>query len=128
MKHLFILFLLLPGVHFAQKLKKNGDFGLKQYYLVLLNKGPDRNQDSITAAGIQAGHLAHLDSMANAGVLCVAGPCGDDGNLRGILIFNLPSFQEVENLVKQDPAVLSGRLSYVIHPWWSKPGVRLPKK
>jgi uncharacterized protein YciI len=95
---------------------------LKPYYLVLLKKGPHRDQDSATAARIQKEHLAHINSMAASGKLNVAGPFLDEGEMRGIFVFDLSSEEEVKKLVEEDPAVKSGRLSYEIHPWMTQKG------
>ena len=105
---------------------------IKQYWFVMLTKGSNRTQDSATAAKIQDGHMANITSLYNAGKLKVAGPFGDDGDWRGIFIFDCDTKEEVEKLLATDPAVVAGRLSYDIHPWWTaatasfKPGV--PKK
>ena len=93
--------------------------GLKQYFFVMLSKGSDRNQDSATAAKIQQGHLANIRRLAGLGKLLVAGPFGDNTNLAGIFIFDCATKEEVEGLLKTDPAVAAGRLVYDIHPWWT---------
>lgn len=99
---------------------------MKTYYLVLLKKGPNRSHDSVTAAGIQAGHMAHINKMAEDGKLVMAGPCLDNGDLRGIFVFNVADINEAKALTEADPAVKSGRLIMEIHPWMSKRGVTLP--
>ncbi|SMO84379.1 YciI family protein [Solitalea koreensis] len=63
--------------------------------------------------------------MEKSGKLNIAGPFLDDGDLRGIFIFNVTSIEEDKALVDQDPAVKSGRLSIDIHPWMSPKGVSL---
>jgi uncharacterized protein YciI len=63
--------------------------------------------------------MANMTKLAQMGKLIVAGPFGDEGNWRGIFIFDCKTREEVENLVKSDPAIKSGRLSYEIHPWWT---------
>lgn len=107
---------------------KDGDstITMKEYFLCLLKKGPNRDQDSATAAQIQAGHLAHIDAMARAGQVAIAGPMGDDGDLRGILVFTVSSKEEAEKLEGEDPAVKAGRLVIEVHPWWAMKGSRLP--
>ena len=95
---------------------------LKQYYFVMLTKGPNCNQDSATLAQLQAGHLANIDNMKEQGKLLVAGPFGDDGDWRGILIFDVATREEVEKLLKGDPAIQAGRLAYSIHPWLTTKG------
>lgn len=59
------------------------------------------------------------------GKLNVAGPFGDDGDWRGILIFKSGTLEEIKALVEQDPMVKIGRLTYEIHPWWSQKGIKL---
>ncbi len=124
---------LIPVFLLAQAPKeKKLEDQIKQYFFVMLMTGPNRTQDSVTAAKIQEGHMANINKLYYAGKLKVAGPFGDNGNWKGIFIFDCATKEEVESLIKTDPAVVSGRLSYEIHPWWTAaqgsfvPGV--PKK
>lgn len=105
---------------FSQNSTNNND--LKPYYFVLLKKGPHRDQDSTSAAKIQKAHLENINKLAAKGVLNVAGPFLDDGDLRGIFIFNLSEEEQVKKYVDSDPAVKSGRLVYEIHPWMTQKG------
>ncbi len=100
----------------------------KQYWFVMLTKGVNRDAitDSVEISRIQAGHMAHMKKMAEDKKLVMAGPFGDDGNWRGIFIFDVKIREEVVDLLKQDPAIASGRLDYEIHPWWSESGTVLP--
>ena len=66
--------------------------------------------------------MANINNMAESGKLQIAGPFGDDGNWRGIFIFDVATEEEVKELLKDDPAIQSGRLAYEIHPWWTMPG------
>lgn len=95
---------------------------MKQYWFVMLMRGPNRNQDSTTVAKIQEGHIANIVRMANEGKCIVAGPFGDDQNWRGILILDVKDANEVKKEVEQDPAIKSGRLIYETHPWWTQKG------
>ncbi|MHC1774044.1 MAG: YciI family protein [Lentimicrobium sp.] len=88
------------------------------YYMAFLKRGPDRSHDSLTAAKIQEGHMAHIMQMAEDKKLVLAGPFMDNGDLRGIFIFNVASIEEAVELTNQDPAVKSGRLVMEIHPWF----------
>lgn len=100
---------------------------MKQYFMVLLVRGEqagDFTEEELRE--IQASHLAHISKMAEAGKVVIAGPFGDDGRLRGVLIFDVATEAEVEEWVLQDPAVQAGRLSYEIHPWWAAKGSKLP--
>lgn len=49
----------------------------------------------------------------------------DDGDWRGVFVFNVPTQEEVEKLLQTDAAISSGRLSYIIHPWYSQKGAML---
>lgn len=101
-------------------------FVMKQYFMVFLNAGPNRSQRAEESAEIQKQHLAHISKLAESGAVAVAGPFGDEGDTRGILIFNLPTREEVEKLANEDPAVKAGRLVVEIRPWWSAKGATLP--
>ena len=94
------------------------DYGMRRYVMALLRAGPDRSHDAETAANIQRGHLEHIQRMAAAGKLVVAGPFLDDGELRGIFIFAVETMAEAEALAKADPAVQSGRLAMELKPWY----------
>ncbi|MBK9096641.1 MAG: hypothetical protein IPM14_00695 [bacterium] len=125
LKILLLTFLLLTSVcAFAQQEENNSETPkLKQYYFVMLVKGPHRDDiDSLSLVKIQEGHMANINKMAESGKLQIAGPFGDDGNWRGIFIFDVATEEEVRELLKDDPAIQAGRLAYEIHPWWTMPG------
>ena len=105
----------------AQQTKQEEE--LKAYYFVILKKGPNRNQDSVTAAQIQKEHLANINRLAELGKLNVAGPFLDDGEMRGIFIFDSGNEQEVRSLVESDPAIKAGRLVYELHHWMTQKGI-----
>jgi len=125
MKHLLITISVCLFVFVGNVKAQEGDDDLgklKAYYLVLLKTGPNRNQDSATAAQIQKDHLQHINEMAAAGQLNIAGPFLDEGDMRGIFVFDMNSEEDVRKLVDEDPAVKSGRLIYEIHPWMTQKG------
>lgn len=117
--------LLLAVAFFAFIPAGEKDWEMKQYFFVMLSKGPNRAQDSTTAAKLQEGHMANINSMHEAGKLCIAGPFGDDGNWRGIFILDVKTMEEAKALIDKDPAVIAGRLKYEIHPWWGGVGSKL---
>lgn len=98
---------------------------MKQYFFVMLSKGPNRSQDSVTAAKLQDGHMANINKMAEDGKLCIAGPFADKGDWRGIFIIDTKTIEEAKALVDKDPAIQAGRLRYEIHPWWGGVGSKL---
>jgi uncharacterized protein YciI len=98
---------------------------MKQYFLVLLKAGPMRDQDSVTVAQIQEGHMANIRRLAEKGIIDIAGPFGHDGDLRGIFIMNVKTYQEAKEACDSDPAVQAGRLIAEIYPWWAMKGSKL---
>jgi uncharacterized protein YciI len=101
------------------KVKSDANPDLKKYWMVFLRKGPHRNQDAAVTAKIQQDHLANIHQLADAGKIIVAGPFGNDEDLRGILIMNCKDSLEVVALVNRDPAVVAGRLVFEVKPWWT---------
>ena len=121
-----LIFMIMCSIVVSAQEEENQFPNIKQYFFVMLTRGPNAASiDSLERAKIQAGHLANIHKMAEAGKLNIAGPFGDDGSWRGIFIFNVQSEEEVKELLKNDPAIQSGRLSYEIHPWWSEKGACL---
>jgi uncharacterized protein len=130
MKHLTLLFLLsLPCLLISQeqnhKLVEAAKHEMKTYYLVFLKKGPDRTQDSVAVEKLQTQHLAHLTKMYNEGKMDVCGPLLDDGDIRGICIYNVATKEEALQLANEDPMIKAGRLVAEIHPFYSAKGVSL---
>jgi uncharacterized protein len=94
---------------------------VRQYWFVMLLRGANREQDSLTASKIQAEHMDNINRLYNEGKLKVAGPFGDNGEWLGIFIFDSPTKKEVIDLLQSDPAIQAGRLTYDIRPWWTSP-------
>jgi uncharacterized protein YciI len=125
---LFVLLVTFSTVLFAQKdSTAKPKYEMKQYWFVMLVKGKDRDKITDTAVlnKLQAGHMANIQVMADMGKLVVAGPFGDDGYWRGLFIFDCKDKEEVESLLKKDPAIAAGRMDYEIHPWWTARGAVL---
>ena len=99
---------------------------MQQYFIVFLKAGENRGQDSLTTARLQEQHLAHLNRMATEGYSSLTGPFGDDGEIRGAVIYNTATLEEADSLAKLDPMVKAGRLKVEVHPWWIAKGGKLP--
>ncbi|WP_424492661.1 YciI family protein [Salinimicrobium sp. GXAS 041] len=99
---------------------------MQQYYMVFLKTGANRSQDSTEAAALQQQHLAYLTRMAEEGYASLIGPFGDDGDIRGIAVYNTRTAAEADSLANQDPMVKAGRLEVEVHPWWTAKGGKLP--
>lgn len=115
MKKFFMLLFLLSSVSIYSQEEQPE---LKQYFFVMLKKGPNRSQDSQQANKIQEGHMQNIIHLSEIGKLVCAGPFGDDEG-GGILILNVKTFEEAKEIVEKDPAVISGRLIFEIRPWWT---------
>lgn len=93
-------------------------YGMKKYVMAFLKRGPNRDQDSVTAAELQKAHLQNIIRMAEDGTLVLAGPFLDDDNVRGIYIFDVPTIEEAKALTATDPAIIAGRLEMELRPWY----------
>ncbi|MBX2992056.1 MAG: hypothetical protein KF749_12940 [Bacteroidetes bacterium] len=99
-------------------------YGMKKYVMAFLKRGPNRSQDSVTAANLQRAHLKNIERMANEGTLILAGPFLDNGEIRGIYIFNVETVEEAKALTETDPAIQAGRLVMELHPWYGSAAVQ----
>ena len=90
------------------------DYGKHQYVMAFLKAGPNRSQDSLTAANLQRAHLDNITRLANEGKLVLAGPFLDNGEIRGIYIFDVKTIEEAQELTATDPAINSRPFGYGI--------------
>lgn len=118
-------FILIAFITNAQEKTIDKKYEMKTYYLVFLKKGENRTQDSTTVSKLQEQHMAHLTKMADSGKMDICGPLLDDGDLRGICIYNVATKEEAEKLANEDPMVKAGRLKVEVHPFYSAKGVSL---
>jgi uncharacterized protein YciI len=97
---------------------------METVYLAFLVRGekwtPERTPET---EEIQKAHLANIGRLAKMKKLVVAGPFGDNGNLRGIFVFRVNSLEEARTLTLSDPAVQAGRLALDLHPWLVPEGI-----
>ena len=98
---------------------------MQQYYIAFLKQGSNRSQNKEEASELQKAHLAHLGKMYELGYADISGPFGDDGNIRGITIYNVPTQKMADSLANADPMVKAGRLVIEVHPWWAAKGFSL---
>lgn len=98
---------------------------MQQYFMVFLKRGPNRSQSKAEADSLQQLHLEHLERMYDAGYADISGPFGDDGEIRGITVYNTPTLAMADSLAHLDPMVQSGRLIIEVHPWWAAKGFPL---
>lgn len=98
---------------------------MQQYYIAFLKSGPNRSQNEAELQQLQKEHLAHLAKMYDMGFADISGPFGDDGEIRGITIYNVPTLKIADSLANADPMVKAGRLVIEVHPWWAAKGLPL---
>lgn len=104
------------------------DYGMRTYVMAFLKAGPNRTQDKEKAAKLQAAHMANIGRLAQEGKLAIAGPFLDNGELRGIYIFNVTSVEEAKKLTETDPAIQAGSLVMELHPWYGSAALGLVNK
>ena len=121
-----IVVFVFTGLLFSQEKKEEPEFRLKQYFMVFLKRGPNKSLDSLQVQEVQKAHLANIMKLAEEKKLVIAGPFGDNTDLRGIFIFDVPTLEEAVKLTETDPAVQAGRLIMEVHPWFTEPGSCLP--
>ena len=99
---------------------------METVYLGFLKKGPNRKEGDDKNPEIQQlqkDHLANIGRLAETKKLVMAGPFGDDGELRGIFVFRVTSLKEAQELAATDPMVKIDRLRLELHPWSVPVGV-----
>ena len=109
----------MPVLGFGQLLRLcavNGD--APQMAIVLI--APQQEVDGVALRG--KGDLLN-QALSVIQKLVVAGPFGDNGNLRGIFVFRVASLDEAKQLSATDPAVQAGRFVVDVHPWMVPAGV-----
>lgn len=94
-------------------------YGMRRYVLVMLRAGDNTDQDAETAMELQRGHMANIRHLADEGVLVLAGPFIEGGDLRGVFVFAVDTVEEARELTASDPAIEAGRLKAEFHPWYA---------
>lgn len=94
------------------------EYGMKSYVMAFLKRGPNRDLSEEEARELQMQHLDNITRMAGEGDLILAGPFMDDGDIRGIYIFDVRTVEEAEALTNTDPAIKAGSLVMELKPWY----------
>ena len=93
--------------------------------MAFLKKSAIKMQNEEESQRLQKLHLEHLTKMYDLGYADISGPFGDDGDISGVTIYNVPTLKMADSLAKADPMVEAERLEIEIHPWWAAKGVGL---
>jgi uncharacterized protein YciI len=98
---------------------KADDYGMKTYVLAFLKRGTKGDQYTAEEkADIQKGHMANITRLVEAKKMVLAGPFMDNGDLRGLFFFDVPTIEEAEQLVATDPAIIAGVLAMELKLWY----------
>lgn len=100
-------------------------YKMKQYFMVTLIKGANRNQSKEEVEKLQAAHLAHLNRLATSRHICLVGPTDGENDIKGFAVYSVPTKAEAIRLASMDPMVKAGRLSIDVQPWWTAIGGEL---
>jgi len=88
---------------------------------VFLNSGPGRNKlkemDEAAVKQMQTAHVGNFGTLFEQGKLFIAGPLGGNGSIRGIVVLNSTTSEEVKTFFKADPLVQNEMLQLEQHPW-----------
>lgn len=105
---------------------------LEQRYLIALVRTQTERGTAEQMRELQAGHLANIRRMAEAGHLLVAGPTsappGAPSDLAGLLVFKAPSpelIEQVEAMLADDPLIEAGYLEARPHVFFFTSGESL---
>ncbi len=107
-----------------KKLKAD-EYGMKQYVIAFLKRGPNKAKDSTEAANLQKAHLDNIMRLADEGKLILAGPFMDNDDVRGIYIFDVTTIEEAKKLTETDPAIQAGTLIMELKPWYGSAALLL---
>ena len=125
------LIFLLPGIFnfiLAQESSDEPGYEMTTYYMAFLMKGPNWTpEETEETKKIQAAHLANIKKLVEEGKMILAGPFLDEWEIRGIFVYKVDSMKEAIALTEMDPAVMAGRLSLEVHPWYSAKGITIIK-
>jgi uncharacterized protein YciI len=94
------------------------------YYWGFFVRGPNQVKlPDEEAQAMQKGHIANLEKLHSEGKLLMAGPLGNAGNRRGVVVLSVRSNEEVQECFKEDPFVKNGRLTMQAYKWHTMKGV-----
>lgn len=99
---------------------------METLYLGFLKRGPNRKEGDGTTPEVQElqkAHIANINRLAETKKLVMAGPFGDNGDLRGIFVFRVGSLKEAQDLAATDPMIKIDRLRLELHAWTVPAGV-----
>ncbi|WP_434037322.1 YciI family protein [Formosa sp. 4Alg 33] len=98
---------------------------MQKYFMAFLKSGAIRIQNEEEAQELQEAHMAYFSRLYKLGYTDISGMFGDQGNVRGVTIYNVPTLKMADSLANADPMVKAGRLEIEVRPWWAAKGFEL---
>jgi uncharacterized protein YciI len=103
---------------FAQPKEENK---LVQFHLAIVKKGPNWSAAKTgEVQRVRQQHRSYVESLVGSGKAVVAGPFGDESEIRGIYIFRAANADEAKSWADADPAAKAGHYMNEMLPWWSE--------
>ena len=99
------------------------DHSMRRYVMAFLSRGPNRPATPEASETIFRGHLANIGRLKRGGKILISGPFMDDGDLKGILLFDTESIEEARDLCDSDPAIAAGVFRVELKPWYGAKGI-----
>lgn len=85
---------------------------------VFLNQGSNKAPlDKEEARRLQAAHIGNLEHLGKQGKALTAGPLGDNGTIRGIVVLKVQNRDNIPGCFQDDPFVQKGYLAVEAYPW-----------
>lgn len=90
----------------------------KALFWVFLNRGSSQTPlPKEEAERLQAAHVGNLGKLGEQGKALTAGPLGDNGLIRGIVVLTVRTPEEVSECFREDPFVQQSRLAVESYRW-----------
>lgn len=120
---LFFQFVNAQNPNYNQSLADSlgaDDYGMKSYFMVMLKTGSNESTDSLFLDSCFRSHMNNIIQLVESGDMIIAGPFGkNEDHYRGIFVFNVPTQEEVEQMLLNDGAIQEGILEATIIPWYA---------
>lgn len=93
-------------------------FGMKEYVMVILNKGPVTINDASEKNKIIKEHLKSMDDLTKEGKVVFSGPLVNGDDMQWMVVFEVKTTDEAQALINTDPGVTAGMFSTDMHLWY----------
>ncbi len=117
-----ILFLLLSVLQSAPAPAPTAALEMQTYQMVFLRAGATAVPQGPEGQKLQQEHLAGLAELNRQRLNVLYGPFLDDGELRGIGLFDVKDAADAKRLMADDPYVKAGIMTVDVRPWLGPKG------